>query len=221
MSAISGVSLASTLFSLQELTGNSSTTTTTNGTNGSTQSTTESAFTQLLLTLGTSETQSTNGTSGVSNGSAGPFGGLGYLFGAYGGQGDSASISGPAQFISELQQLQTQNPTEFTQFATQVATQLQSAATQAGQTPEGQFLTNLANQYEQLANGASVSQVFSGHHQNAQGIYNQNGQISQTTPLSPFQNWGASAGGVNLQQLFSNISSELSQALSVGATGST
>jgi hypothetical protein len=48
-----------------------------------------------------------------------------------GGAGQSSvTISGPGQLLSDLQQLQTQNPAEFQQVVSQIASQLQSAAQQ-------------------------------------------------------------------------------------------
>jgi hypothetical protein len=48
------------------------------------------------------------------------------------GSGKStATISQPVQLLSELQQLQSQDPTKFTQVVGQIASQLQAAAQQS------------------------------------------------------------------------------------------
>jgi hypothetical protein len=67
----------------------------------------------------------------------------------------SASISTPGQFLSEMQQLSQQNPTEFKAVAAQVATSFQNAASQASG-PQARFLTNLANQFSQAAQTGSL-----------------------------------------------------------------
>lgn len=66
------------------------------------------------------------------------------------GAAGTASISSPAQFFSEMQQLSQQNPTEFKSVAAQVATTFQNAASQASG-PEAQFLNGLASQFSQAA----------------------------------------------------------------------
>jgi hypothetical protein len=62
----------------------------------------------------------------------------------------TASISTPGQFMSEMQQLSQQNPTEFKAVAAQIAKSFQNAASQASG-PQAQFLSNLANQFDQAS----------------------------------------------------------------------
>jgi hypothetical protein len=67
----------------------------------------------------------------------------------------SASISGPGQFFSAMQQLSQQDPTEFKAVAAQVAASFQSAASQSSG-PAAQFLSTLANQFSQAAQSGSL-----------------------------------------------------------------
>jgi len=69
-------------------------------------------------------------------------------------QDGTPSISPAAKFLNELQQLQQQNPDQFKKVASQIATNLQNAATtakNAGDTTEATALTNLANQFQTSA----------------------------------------------------------------------
>lgn len=67
----------------------------------------------------------------------------------------SASISTPGQFLSEMQQLSQQNPTEFKVVAAQVAASFQNAASQTSG-PQAKFLSSLANQFSQAAQTGSL-----------------------------------------------------------------
>ena len=150
----------------------------------------------------------------------------------------SATISGPGQLLSDLEQLQAQNPAEFKQVVTQIASQLQAAAQQQGQTPQGQFLSKLASEFQNVANGGSLSQLqdggslsqlqsaHHGHHHHHH-TYNSSGQTVQSTGSSTTTSSSGTTGsgtsssnsGTSIQQLFSNIFSEVSQALA--GTGKT
>jgi hypothetical protein len=68
---------------------------------------------------------------------------------------DSATISGPGQLFSELQQLSQQNPTEFKAVASQIASTFQNAASQATGS-DAQMLTSLANQFTQAAQSGTL-----------------------------------------------------------------
>ncbi len=68
----------------------------------------------------------------------------------------SASISGPAQFFSEMQQLAQQNPAEFQNVAGQVAASFKNAASQTSG-PEAQLLSNLAARFSQASQTGSLS----------------------------------------------------------------
>jgi hypothetical protein len=186
-------------------------------------------------------------TTNVSNAPSGLPGGAS----APGSTSSSAIISGPGQLLSNLQELQTQDPTKFQQVTSQIAGQLQTAAQQT-QGPQSTFLSNLATKFENVANGGSLSQLQSGHHHHhhhqtqqadsqggpsqAQGIaallqtgdnqsssgatssalqaYSQNSQ-SQTQGIAGLVQSSGSQSSSNstLQQLFTNISTEVSQAL--------
>lgn len=95
----------------------------------------------------------------------------------------TATISGPGQFFSEMEQLSQQNPAEFQAVAAQVATTFQNAASQASG-PQAQFLTNLANMFSQAAQTGVLQPP-----QAAQGASGSQGtpqaQAAQTTAAVP------------------------------------
>ena len=118
--------------------------------------------------------------------------------------------------------MQTQNPAQFQQVVTQIASQLQTAAQQAGsdQTPQGQFLSALAQKFQNVANGGSLSQLQPSqshhhHHHKGQQAYAQNGQNADQglSGLTQQSSSSSSSSSPNLQQLFATISNEVSQAL--------
>jgi hypothetical protein len=78
----------------------------------------------------------------------------------------TASISGPGQFFSEMQQLSQSNPAEFKAVAAQVATSFQNAASQASG-PQAKMLNNLAHQFTQASQTGTLQAPTSG--QGAQG----------------------------------------------------
>jgi hypothetical protein len=128
---------------------------------------------------------------------------------------DSAQISGPGRLLSQLQQLQVQDPAKFKTVVANIASQLQVAAKQQGQTPEGQFLSQLANKYQAVATGGDLSQLQphrAGH--TDQQTYTPFGQAAPQIALAPVHNSRALAfPSSDLQQLFTSISKEVSQAL--------
>jgi hypothetical protein len=151
----------------------------------------------LQALLGTSA----SGASAASNGSSS----------AAGTGGVTASLSGPGQLLSALQQLQTQDPSQFSQVVGQIATQVQAAAQQQGQSGAGQFLTSLAGKLQNVATTGDLSQLEShhGHHgHHAQGTYNSQGQAVAPTATSGSQTDSSN----NIQQLFANIVQEVQQA---------
>jgi len=86
---------------------------------------------------------------------------------------DNGQLSPFAQMLSELQQLQQSNPTEYQQVTSQIATNLQNAAQTAqtdGNTTAASQLTQLskdfstASQNDQLPNIQDLAQAVSGHH---------------------------------------------------------
>jgi hypothetical protein len=131
--------------------------------------------------------------------------GAGGLSGGEGGGADSVSISGIGQLLGALQQLQTQSPNQFTQVVSQISNQLQTAAQQQGQTSQASALSDLANQFQNVASTGDLSQLHLHRHtqNNPSSTYGSTGQ-------SPASN---SSGNSNLQQLFANIANEVNAAL--------
>jgi hypothetical protein len=72
---------------------------------------------------------------------------LGGISGKGSSNGDSAQISGLAQLYGQLQQLQSQNPAQFKQVTSEIATQLQSASARATGS-DASFLANLATKFQ-------------------------------------------------------------------------
>ncbi len=139
---------------------------------------------------------STNAARSLSGGE-----GAGGLSGGEGGGGSSTTISGFGQLLSALQQLQTQDSTQFNQTVSQISSQLQSAAQQQGQSSQGNALTNLANQFQNVANTGDLSQLRLGHHKH-DGEYGSNGQPTES-----------SSSNNDLQQLFADIASQVNSTL--------
>jgi hypothetical protein len=133
-----------------------------------------------------------------------------------GGTGQSsAQISSAGQLFSQLQQLQAQNPTAFTQVTSQIAQQLQSAAQQQGQTSVGYFLSSLASKFQSVASGGSLSQLLpQSPSTGSLQAYSQGGQNQTANLLGRVGPSGISqTGGSSIQHLFASISNEVSQAL--------
>jgi hypothetical protein len=157
--------------------------------------------------------------------------GLTALTGSTSTGSSSATISGPGQLYSELQQLQSQNPTQFKQVVTEIASQLSQAASADGSTGQGNFLSTLAQKFQNVADGGSLSQLAppsggSGHKHakayadNSQSSSNSSeltallSQLSDSQSSSSSSSSSTSSSGTNLQQLFQSIQNEVSQALS-------
>jgi hypothetical protein len=92
---------------------------------------------------------------------------------AIGSQTDSGQLSGFAQLVSTLQQLQQANPAEYKQVTQQIATNLNSAAQTAqseGNTAAATQLNQLstdfttASQSGQMPNFQDLAQAMGGHH---------------------------------------------------------
>jgi hypothetical protein len=128
---------------------------------------------------------------------------------------DSAQISGPGKLLSQLQQLQVQDPVKFKTVVSNIATRLQAAATQQGDTPEGQFLSQLANKYQAVANNGDLSQLQPHHAGRADNqTYTLFGQVTPQSVRTAAQNHlGLAFPSSDLQQLFTSVSKEVSQAL--------
>ncbi len=104
----------------------------------------------------------------------------------------TASISTPGQFMSEMQQLSQQNPTEFKSVAAQVATAFQNAASQASG-PEAKLLTSLANMFSQAAQTGTL-QPPQGPGSSAASSTSSS-QTSQSVPDEPERPGGAGCAG--------------------------
>ena len=126
----------------------------------------------------------------------------------------SATISGPGQLLSDLQQLQTQNPQQFQQVISQITAQLQQAATTAsnnGNTAQANQLTQLAKSFQNAASGgqlptaAQLQQAgLSGQHHHHHGGGHHGSSSTQSTALNAFQTQ-ASATDSQSQDLISSI----------------
>jgi hypothetical protein len=145
----------------------------------------------------------------------------------------TASISGPGQLLSNLEQLQTQNPAKFQQVITQIVSQLQAAAQQT-QGPTSNFLSHLASKFQATAGGTTPLHI-QYHQLNNQAptgggipLHIQHHQVNDRVrrvynvadPSQPQSAAGvaqpSSLPSLNtpaLQQLFASLSSEVSQAL--------
>ena len=128
---------------------------------------------------------------------------------------DTTQISSRGQLLADLQQLQTQDPAKFQQVVTQIAQELQAAAQQQGQTPQGQFLSNLAAKFQNVATTGDLSQL-RGHHGHHHGYSGGTASGIQTLLNSdPTQNSNNTSAdnSDNLQQLFGTIRTQVQQAL--------
>ncbi len=133
----------------------------------------------------------------------------------------TAAISTPGQFLSEMQQLSQQNPTEFKAVAAQVATSFQNAASQATGS-QAQFLTNLANQFSQAAQTGSLQAAQGGAAQGPQAASasQAGGSAGAHHHHHHHGGGGGAAQSSDVQQAFQSAMSILSQATQ-GASGTT
>ena len=131
-------------------------------------------------------------------------------------QSDNTRLSPFAQMMSELQQLQQSNPSQYQQVTQQIATNLSSAA----QTAQANGNTSAANQLNQLAtdftnasksgqlpSSQDLAQALGGHHHHhhahaASGSSNSNSSSSDTSSSSSSQ---------GLSQLLSTLEATGSQ----------
>ena len=70
---------------------------------------------------------------------------------------DTLNFSQVGQLFQELSQLQTSNPAEFKQVVTDAANKLTAAASQATDPAQAQFLTNLADKFQQAAQDGNMT----------------------------------------------------------------
>jgi hypothetical protein len=143
---------------------------------------------------------------------------IGSLSGGEGAPSTSSADSGPAastnlspfaQLLSGLQQLQSQDPTRFSQVTSQISSQLQSAAQQASGL-QSTGLGNLADEFQNASTTGNLSPLETqphghhGHHGGGGGTYDANGQSTGN---------GNSGLQQTLQQLFTQFTSEVNSAL--------
>ncbi len=122
----------------------------------------------------------------------------------------SANISGLGQLFSNLQQLGTQNPTQFTQAISQIASELQTASqTQTGTT--SQFLSQLANTLQEAATTGNMPQLQQHHRTQQTQSYNSSGLPATSGAAVDAQ----SSSNAGLQQLFVTLSQQVGAALNI------
>jgi hypothetical protein len=136
-----------------------------------------------------------------------------------GGKGNqtTATISGPGELLSNLEQLQAKDPAKFKQVAAGIANKLQAAAHQAGTGTQGSQLSELAAKFQSVASGGSLAQLASPQSRSLSGpnAYSQVMQNSSASLLNlALQNGSQSPStATNLQQLFTNILNDVTKAL--------
>ena len=153
----------------------------------------------------TQPTQFVSSILGNTSGGQGP----GSILSKASSSGVSANISSLGQLLTNLQQLQAQNPAQFQQVLNKLVTQLQAAAKQQGQSSSGQPLSNLVQQLQNVANGASLSQLKAHFHHDHQ-TYGSNGQ---SVPPTTSSSSTPPAAVHNIQQLFSSLATQTSDAV--------
>jgi len=119
------------------------------------------------------------------------------------GSGAAASVSPLAQYLSQLQQLQQSNPTEFTSVLTDIANKLQAAGQQDGGS-QGQALAHLASRVRQAAQTGDLSALQPAHHHHhhrAAGAYQQTGGQTAPAQASGQSQSGSAATDVRSQAL--------------------
>jgi hypothetical protein len=132
---------------------------------------------------------------------------------------DNNNLSPFAQVMSELQQLQQSNPTQYQQVTQQIATNLTAAAqtaTTAGNTTAASQLTQLATDFTnasttgQLPNIGDLAQAISGqhHHHHHGGHFF---PVSDATPIGSSTSTPTSGASQTLSQLLSTLQSSATQ----------
>jgi len=120
-------------------------------------------------------------------------------------QADVLGLSPAAQFLNQLQQLQTQSPQEFQAIISQITGQLQQAAGTAsanGNTTQANQLTQLANTFQGAASGGPLPTAqqlqqagLTGHHHHHGGGHHSSGSSQsslQSNAINAFQSASAS-----------------------------
>jgi len=125
----------------------------------------------------------------------------------------TSNISPMAMFLSDLQQMQQQNPDQFKQITANIAAKLQQAAKDAlskGNSAWADQLNQLASQFQnasttgQMPAVQSVQQAgMSGHHHH--GGHHHSTQPSQTDLSSMFQTQSTNTNSQDLTSIFSSL----------------
>jgi hypothetical protein len=118
-------------------------------------------------------------------------------------QTDASGISPSASFLSELQELQQQNPGQFSHLVSQIAGKLQTAAQQAsasGNTTKAHQLTTLATEFENSASGGAIPTPQQLQQSGLGGYHHHGGHHhgGGTNPASAFQTTSSDTDVQNL-----------------------
>jgi len=110
-------------------------------------------------------------------------------------QTDASGLSPTASFLNELQQLQQQSPSQFSQIMAQISGNLQTAAqaaSKSGNSTTATQLNNLAAGFQNAAKGGPVPSAqdlqqagLTGHHHHHGGGHDVSVQPSFTNPFQP------------------------------------
>jgi hypothetical protein len=122
---------------------------------------------------------------------------------------DNTSMSGQAQLFAKLQQLSQTNPTQFQSVTSQIAQQLQAAASKMTDSAQANQLIQMATNFLNASKSGNFSDLFSNANNNSTQI--QPGQFGHHHhhPISSQSSAGVSIDGFNaiLQQALSSIQS--------------
>jgi hypothetical protein len=138
-------------------------------------------------------------------------------------QADVLGLSPEAQFLNQLQQVQTQSPQQFQAILSQITGQLQQTATTAsnnGNTTQADQLTQLANSFQSAANGGTLPTAqqlqqagLTGHHHHEGGHHHGS---AQSSAVNAFQS--AAASDTQNQSLAASIFGTLTPAQTPAAS---
>ena len=136
---------------------------------------------------------------------------------------DGTKISSQAQFLSQLQQLQTNDPDKFKQVVTDIANKLGQAAQQLGKSGEGKFLADLAAKFQSVADTGDLSPLQPPVPQQNTAVAAYAANAAQSGGLQGLihgrghhyghQHASGAGHGHGIGNLFAQINQEVSQAL--------
>ncbi len=127
------------------------------------------------------------------------------------GSAAQADLSPIGQLLAALQQLQTQSPAQYSQVTGQIASQIQTAAQQAGQTGQNSPLNQLANAFQQASSSGQLPKLHHHHGNHNATTYGAGGQLTDSGSTQSSD--ASSAAGSQFQQLLESITSEVNSAL--------